>query len=202
MEQTGSLWKENLGRKRFSPPRSLGLGAVLLGAAAFGTLVPAACQAQADIIPGRSVWTMRLGMSPQALRHSAANPPDDTWHVKGGITAEEWDPDTTVFVQHGRVVQIDISNSNESTPDGISCDSSFAAVRAHYKDLRHTWKWADYQYGGKVDGQDDLYDDPSRGIAFVVFTPKDRKARVEITSISVHYPGHPVITLVDKPIPP
>jgi hypothetical protein len=167
----------------------------LLSVLALSVLPLPTCQAQADIVPGRRIYTLRLGMTLAQAQASAASRPDDVRHQKGGITILDWDDGTIALLRGGRVFQVEISDENESTPDGIHGGDTLAQVRGRYFPLRHT-AYTMRDASGRAEPVD-IYDDAGRGIAFEFMPSNGIGSLVTLESVFVHVPGSHVVPEAD-----
>lgn len=137
----------------------------LMGAFCLTLLFVATAAAQAyDIVPGRRIGLIELGMTRQVV-HSKLGKPSGTYALRGrGYRGDYWfasDNSNTLRIFYngtGRVFQISVSSPRFTTPEGLTSASTLADVRRSYQNLKVLRMSAR--------GEIDYYYDSGRGIAF------------------------------------
>jgi hypothetical protein len=145
-----------------------------------------------DIVPGRRIGLIEIGMTRQAV-HAKLGKPSGTYALRGpGYRGEYWDASDNsnnlrvFFNGAGRVFQISVTSPRFTTPEGLTSSSSLADVRRTYKNLKVLRMSAR--------GDIDYYYDSGRGIAFEVTDQMDAHAHssslvMRLYAILVFKPG-------------
>ena len=175
-------------------------------------LAPARAQLakQPFIRPGVGLVNLTLGAS-RATAEKHLGVPTKINHLKNGLTEAYWllgkpsyGPGVTILFQHNKIVQIETTLPQSTSPGGISTQSNFRTVLKRYKNLQASaYGWMEIDGGAGYVRY--YYDDVKAGIAFTLGTQDDEATSeymftaftgidaVKPRSIIVHLPGRPVI---------
>ncbi len=149
------------------------------------------------IEPGRRIGKVQIGADRQAV-HSLLRQPQGTYAVRKGLKGDYWSSgkdDLRIFYENDKVVQISVTSSRFSTPEGLSTGNSLAEVQRKDEGLRKYHYFAHGSGGVLID----YYDDVGRGVAFeFTANASAEKRKYEPYAILVHRPGHPVIADADE----
>lgn len=117
-----------------------------------------------EIVPGRRIGLIEIGMTRQAV-HDKLGKPSGTYALRGrGYRGDYWfasDNSNTLRVFYngaGRVFQISVTSPRFATPEGLTSASTLADVKRHYPNLKVLRMSARRDI--------DYYYDSARGIAF------------------------------------
>lgn len=149
------------------------------------------------IEPGRKVGKVLLGATRQAV-HQALGKPSTTYRAPGRLTGEVWmattGNDVRVVYRGGRVIQIKVTSSSFTTPEGLTTESSLEDVQKHYRSLTRTRHFVHGSGGGLID----YYDDVRRGIAFEFTAVDSETPNFKHYAIVVHRAGQRVMPETDE----
>ena len=123
------------------------------------------------IEPARGIGKIKLG-SPRQAVHQVLGKPTRTFRTHNRLMADSWSNNKTgneleVVFQADKAIQIKVSSSSFSTPEGASTSKSLAQIQGLYPSLKKTTYFFDEENGRGLD----YFDDIKRGIAFVFFSP-------------------------------
>lgn len=162
-------------------------------------LLATVCVAAQDfkIVPGRRIGKIELGASRQMV-HKTLGQPSSTYRAPGGLTGEVWmastGNDVRLVYRGGRVIQIKVTSSSFSTPEGLTTNSSLAEVQKSYRSLVKTRHFVHGSGGGLID----YHDDVRRGIAFEFTAPDSETPNFKPYAIVVHRPAQRVMPENDE----
>jgi hypothetical protein len=156
----------------------------------------ATAQGDYDIVPGRRIGKIEIGMSRQAA-HGALGKPTGAYRLSRGYQGEYWisASDNTlrvIYDQAGRVYQVSVTSPRFTTPEGLTTESSLGDIRSHYRNLKalHFTARADIDY----------YDAVRQGIAFEFTQRYDAHSpqAMRLYAILIHRQGSSVLPEPDE----
>jgi hypothetical protein len=150
-----------------------------------------------DIMPGRRIGKVEVGMSRQAV-HSLLGQPTGVYRMRAkGYKGEYWisSSDNTLRVIYdvaGNVYQVSVTSRRFTTPEGITTESSLAEIKSHYRNLKVL------RFTARADV--DYYDAVRQGIAFEFTQRFDAHApqAMKPYAILIHRQGGSVIPEPDE----
>ena len=152
------------------------------------------------IEPGRKIGKIVLGMT-RPVVHQTLGKPAASYRLSGGKwTGDVWmantGNDVRIVYRAGKVIQVKVTSSSFSTPEGLTTNSSLAEVQKHHGNLRKTRHFVHGSGGGLID----YYDDVRRGIAFEFTSVASETPNFKPYAIVVHRPGQHVIPENDEEV--
>jgi hypothetical protein len=150
-----------------------------------------------DIVPGRRIGKIDVGMSRQAV-HSVLGQPSGAYRMRAkGYNGEYWisASDNTlrvIFDGAGRVYQVSVTSPRFTTPEGLTTGSSLGDIKSHYRNLKvlHFTARADIDY----------YDAVRQGITFEFTQRYDAHPAqaMRLYAILIHRQGGSVLPEPDE----
>lgn len=150
-----------------------------------------------DIVPGRRIGKIEVGMSRQAV-HNVLGQPTGAYRMRAkGYRGEYWvsSSDNTLRVIYdvaGRVYQVSVTSARFTTPEGLTTESSLTDIKSHYRNLKVL------RFTARADI--DYYDAVRQGITFEFTQRFDAHSpqAMRLYAILIHRQGSSVLPEPDE----